>query len=61
MHGRGAGLIGDVVVGVLGGALGGWLLRLVGYHSDDRLLQLVSATFGAALLLFLAGKMRRKA
>ena len=60
MHGRGAGVIGNVVVGVLGGVLGGWMLRLVGFHADDSLLQLLTSTFGAALLLFLAGKMRRE-
>ena len=61
MHGRGAGVLGNVVVGVLGAALGGWLLKQIGYHSDDGLLQFVSATFGAALLLFVAGKLRREA
>jgi uncharacterized membrane protein YeaQ/YmgE (transglycosylase-associated protein family) len=60
MHGRGAGFIGNVVVGMLGAALGGWLLRLVGYHSDDPVLQFASATFGASLLLFLAGKVKRE-
>ena len=61
MKGRAFGLIGNVVVGVLGGALGGWCVQLAGYdHSVNWVVELITATFGAALLIFVVGQFKRE-
>ena len=50
---RGAhlGLLGNLVVGVIGALLGGFLFRLVGLGPTSLLGQLIAATVGAVLLL----------
>ncbi|MGA2256483.1 MAG: GlsB/YeaQ/YmgE family stress response membrane protein [Thermoguttaceae bacterium] len=56
MEGRSFGLLGNLVVGVIGAILGGFLFRLVGLLTISLLGSLISATVGAILLLFLLQK-----
>lgn len=52
---KGMGLVGDVVVGILGAFLGGWLAGLVGFTARDgtfAIVGLVAAFAGAVILLF---------
>jgi uncharacterized membrane protein YeaQ/YmgE (transglycosylase-associated protein family) len=61
MKGGGFGLVGDIVVGVVGGVLGGWLFGLVGLGSDGSLIgALVTAVVGAIVLIALARALNRK-
>ena len=53
MKGGGYGLIGDLVIGVIGAFLGGWLLGALGIVAGGLIGRLVTATIGAVLLLFL--------
>jgi uncharacterized membrane protein YeaQ/YmgE (transglycosylase-associated protein family) len=53
MKGGGFGLLGDLVVGVLGALLGGFLLGHVGIFPAGLLGSIISATIGAIVLLFL--------
>jgi uncharacterized membrane protein YeaQ/YmgE (transglycosylase-associated protein family) len=53
MKGGGYGLIGDLVIGVIGAFLGGWLFRTLGIAAGGLIGSLVTATIGAVLLLFL--------
>ena len=53
MKGGGYGLIGDLVIGVIGAFLGGWLFRTLGIAARGLIGSLVTATIGAVLLLFL--------
>ena len=54
MKGGGFGVIGDIVVGVIGALLGGFLFRTLGLYPEGGLFgQLVVATVGAIVLLFL--------
>jgi uncharacterized membrane protein YeaQ/YmgE (transglycosylase-associated protein family) len=50
--GGGFGVIGDIVVGVIGALLGGWLFGLVGFPAGGLIGQLVVATLGAIAFLF---------
>ena len=60
MKGRGIGLIGNVVVGVLGSFIGGWLFDQLGISFESSLVDsLVSAVAGAVVLLFVLGLIRR--
>jgi uncharacterized membrane protein YeaQ/YmgE (transglycosylase-associated protein family) len=62
--GRGFGLLGNLVIGVLGAVIGGMVVPFVGFKTTSILGQLIQATVGALLLLFLlglvAGKRRRR-
>ena len=55
--GRGFGLVMDLIVGVIGSCLGGFLLGLIGIHGSGLLGNLISATFGAIVFLFLLKKL----
>jgi len=51
MRGRGLGLIGDLIVGVLGAVIGGFILGTVGVEAVSLMGELVSAVIGAIVLL----------
>jgi uncharacterized membrane protein YeaQ/YmgE (transglycosylase-associated protein family) len=53
MTGHGLGLIWDIVVGILGAFLGGWLAGLVGIDVTNIVVELLVAFVGAVILLFL--------
>ena len=60
MKGRGFGLIGNIVVGVIGALLGGWLFGALGISAGGGLIgSLVTALIGAVVLLFVVGLVRR--
>lgn len=53
MRGGGFGLVGDIVVGVIGALLGGFLFSTFGVSTGSGLLgSLIVATIGAIVLLF---------
>jgi uncharacterized membrane protein YeaQ/YmgE (transglycosylase-associated protein family) len=61
MKGGGYGLIGDLVVGVLGAVLGGFLFSLLGVSLGGGLIgAIVVATIGAIVLIFLLRLIKRK-
>jgi uncharacterized membrane protein YeaQ/YmgE (transglycosylase-associated protein family) len=53
MRGRGLGLAGNLVVGVIGALIGGPLLRIVGLMPFGLIGQLIVAFLGAVILLAL--------
>jgi uncharacterized membrane protein YeaQ/YmgE (transglycosylase-associated protein family) len=58
--GYGFGTVGNIVVGILGALVGGALLPRLGlFTGGDIVGQIISATLGAVLLLFLIGLVRR--
>ena len=59
MKGGGFGLIGDLVVGVIGAFLGGFLFDLFGLHATGLLGNLVMATVGAIVLIALLRVIKR--
>lgn len=50
--GGGFGLLGNLIVGVIGAVLGGFLFGLIGLRSTSLLGSLITATAGAVALLF---------
>lgn len=52
MSGRGYGLIGDIVVGVLGALIGSFVLARVGIGASSLLGEILIAFIGAVILLF---------
>lgn len=52
MRGSGMGLLGNLVIGVIGAFVGGFLLRLIGFTAAGLIGQLITATLGAIVLLY---------
>jgi len=60
MKGRGLGLIGNVVVGILGSLLGGWLSGVTGIAAGSGMIgSLITAVVGAVVLLFIVGLVKK--
>ncbi len=59
MKGGGFGLAGDLVVGVIGALLGGWLFAVAGILTAGLIGSLITATIGAMLLLLLLRAIKR--
>jgi uncharacterized membrane protein YeaQ/YmgE (transglycosylase-associated protein family) len=60
MKGKGFGLIGDLIVGVIGAFLGSWLFGLLGISLGNGILgSLITALIGALVLLFVLRLIRR--
>jgi uncharacterized membrane protein YeaQ/YmgE (transglycosylase-associated protein family) len=53
MKGRGLGLVGNLVVGVIGAFLGGFLFSVLGISAGGLVGLLITATVGAVVLLLL--------
>jgi uncharacterized membrane protein YeaQ/YmgE (transglycosylase-associated protein family) len=61
MKGGGYGLVGDLIVGIIGALLGGWLFGLTGISAAGLIGQLIVATIGAIVLIFLLRLITKKA
>lgn len=59
MKGSGFGLVMNLIVGVIGAVLGGFVLGLLNVTTAGLLGELVSATIGAMILIFLLGRFGR--
>lgn len=58
MHSRN-GIIVNVLLGILGASVAGWLLERVGFSAEPRLLpQMIVAVIGAVLLIWIARRLR---
>lgn len=53
MKGRGFGLLGNIIVGIIGAILGGFLFGVLGIVAGGLIGSIVTATVGAVVLLFL--------
>ncbi|MCP5107791.1 MAG: GlsB/YeaQ/YmgE family stress response membrane protein [bacterium] len=60
MKGRGFGLIGNLIVGVIGAFLGPFLLKQFGITTYGLIGSLVAALIGALVLLFIIGLFKKK-
>lgn len=61
MEGRGFGLFGNIIVGIIGAMIGGWLLGSIGISIGGGLVgSLITAIAGAVVLLFVIGLFRKK-
>lgn len=59
MKGRGFGVLANIGIGIVGSFIGGFVFRLLGLASQSMVGELVTATAGAVLLLFIVGKMNK--
>lgn len=59
MKGGGFGLIGNIVVGIIGAFIGGFLFGLLGISAGGIIGSLITATVGAAVLLWIVGLIKK--
>ena len=59
VKGYGFGLIGNIVIGILGAGIAGILAPRLGLYTQSAAGNIVAATVGALILLFLIGLVRR--
>lgn len=59
MKGGGFGVVINIVVGIVGAVLGGFIFGLLGITAGGIIGSLIVATFGAIVLLFLAGLIKQ--
>jgi uncharacterized membrane protein YeaQ/YmgE (transglycosylase-associated protein family) len=62
MRGTGFGIVADLFIGIVGAWIGYWLLRKLGVYefTGSRIIdQIITATIGAVVLLFILGLFRR--
>ena len=60
VKGSGSGLLVNLIVGVIGSVLGGWLFSLMGIAATSMWGSLITATVGAIVLLLIVGLFTRK-
>jgi uncharacterized membrane protein YeaQ/YmgE (transglycosylase-associated protein family) len=60
MKGKGFGLVGDLVVGVLGAIVGSWLFGIMGLGAYGILGSIVVALIGALLLLYIVRLVKKR-
>lgn len=60
VKGSGSGLVLNLIIGVIGGVLGGWIFTLLGIVSMNLLGSLITAVVGAVALLLIASFFTRK-
>ncbi len=59
MRGGGYGIIGDMIVGVIGALIGGWLFGVLGIGFGGLIGGLITAFVGAVILIWLLRLIRR--
>jgi uncharacterized membrane protein YeaQ/YmgE (transglycosylase-associated protein family) len=59
MKGGGFGLFGNIVVGIIGAVIGGYVFGLLGISTGGMIGAIVTATIGAAILLFFVGLIKK--
>ncbi len=53
-RGRGFGVVGDLLLGLVGGVIGGWIFSKMGIHAYGFVASLAAATVGASSLVAIA-------
>ena len=60
VKGGGAGVIGDIVIGIIGALLGGWLFGLLGVSAGGGLIgSIITATIGAIVFILILRAIKR--
>ncbi|MGB4948841.1 MAG: GlsB/YeaQ/YmgE family stress response membrane protein [Candidatus Competibacter denitrificans] len=59
MRGGSMGLVGNLVIGVVGAFVGGFLFRLIGFAAVGLIGKIITATVGAVVLLYAVGVLKK--
>lgn len=61
VRGRGFGILGDIVIGIVGAMLGGWIARVMGLYTSSSVGAFLVALAGAVVLVGLTRLVKRMA
>jgi uncharacterized membrane protein YeaQ/YmgE (transglycosylase-associated protein family) len=61
MKGGGYGVIADIVLGILGGVVGGWVVSMLGFGPGGLIWSIFVAILGAVILIWFTRLIRREA
>lgn len=60
IKGRGFGIVGNLVVGVIGAVIGGWIFRSLGFYAGRGIVpSLITSVLGSVVLLYVVNLIRR--
>jgi uncharacterized membrane protein YeaQ/YmgE (transglycosylase-associated protein family) len=59
MKGGGFGLLINIVLGIVGAIIGGWVFSLFGFSTESLVGEIITAVVGAVLLLFVIGLFKK--
>jgi uncharacterized membrane protein YeaQ/YmgE (transglycosylase-associated protein family) len=59
VRGKGFGLVEDLIIGLLGGVIGGWVFGLLGIAATSRVGEILAAVVGGVVLVAVARALRR--
>lgn len=59
MKGGGYGAVMDIVLGIVGAVVGGWLLGILGIHAGGLVGTIIVAIFGAIVLIWLSRMIKK--
>ncbi len=59
MRGEGFGMLGNIIVGIIGAVLGGWIFTQLGVMEANFIYELGAAIVGAVLFLLIVGLIKR--
>jgi uncharacterized membrane protein YeaQ/YmgE (transglycosylase-associated protein family) len=59
MKGGGYGTVMDIILGIVGGVVGGWLLGIFNIHMGGLVGSIIVAIFGAVVLIWLSRMIKR--
>jgi uncharacterized membrane protein YeaQ/YmgE (transglycosylase-associated protein family) len=61
MKGSGYGTLADIVLGMVGAIVGGWIMRLLGFYSSGGLISsILVATLGAIVLIWISHMLKKR-
>ena len=60
MRGGGFGLLWNIIIGIIGGFIGGWLMSLLHIQKAGLLWELIVAVIGAVVLLIVVSLFKKK-
>ncbi|BBP47081.1 membrane protein [Thiosulfatimonas sediminis] len=60
MKGRGFGLFGNLIIGVIGALIGGFVFDILGITANGFIGSIITATIGAGILLYAAKLMNQR-
>src|SRR5712664_2662011 len=58
MKGEGYGVLVDIVLGILGAVVGGWVFGLLGFHAGGLIGTIIVAFVGAVILVWIVRKLK---
>jgi len=58
MKGEGYGVLVDIILGILGAVVGGWVFGLLGFHAGGLIATIIVAFVGAVILVWIVRKLK---